>query len=66
MPILGGVAPAFMLKVNGKIEIEVDDELRETLATNPLLEPFMMPGAMLVNSASQVHSDEPEEFKEHL
>lgn len=28
LPILGGVAPAFMLKINGKLEIEVDEEMR--------------------------------------
>ena len=66
MPILGGVSPAFMLKVNGKLEIDIDDEMKEGLMTNPLLEPFMMPGSILVNSASKVHSDEEEEFKEHF
>jgi hypothetical protein len=34
--------------------------------SNPLLEPFLMPGSMLVMSASQVHSDEEEEFNDHF
>lgn len=66
MPIIGGISPAFLLKVNGKIEIEFDDEMKESLMANPLLEPFLMPGSMLVMSASQVHSDEEEEFNEHF
>jgi hypothetical protein len=62
MPILGGISPAFMLKMNGKVEIDFDDEMKEALMQNPLLEPFMMPGSMLIMSASKVHSDEEEEF----
>lgn len=66
MPIIGGISPAFLLKINGKIDIEFDDTMKESLMTNPLLEPFMMPGSMLIMSASQVHSDEEEEFNEHF
>ena len=66
MPIIGGISPAFLLRINGKIDIEFDETMKEALMTNPLLEPFMMPGSMLVMSASQVHSDEEEEFNEHF
>jgi hypothetical protein len=66
MPIVGGISPAFLLRINGKIDIDFDETMKESLMSNPLLEPFMMSGSMLVTSASQVHSDEEEEFKEHF
>ena len=66
MPILGGVSPLALLKINGHLDIVVDDYMKEKIKSNPMVEPLMMDAATLITAASQVHSDEDEEFEEHV
>jgi len=66
LPILGGVSPLLLLKMHGKLDIEVDDYMKEQISSNPIAEPFMMDASTIVMSASKVHSDEDEDFEEYL
>lgn len=31
MPILGGIAPVFLLKINGKLDLEIDDYMKSKI-----------------------------------
>ncbi len=66
LPILGGVSPAFLIKVNGNLDIEIDDYMKKKITENPLVEPILMDANTLVQSASNVHEEGDEAFEEHL
>jgi len=42
LPILGGMAPAFLLKVNGNLDITVDEQMKKKILENPMAEPILM------------------------
>lgn len=42
LPIFGGIAPALMLKINGNINLTVDEHMINKLSEHPLLGPLMM------------------------
>ena len=65
-PIFGAIAPAFLLKVNAQLNLEVDDYMKEKIQTNPLVEPLLMDAASLINATSGVSSDEDAEYEEFL
>lgn len=58
LPIFGGLAPAFLLKISGKLDIDVDEYMQSKLMENPLLAPAMMDAHTLIQSISSVSSDE--------
>lgn len=63
MPIFGALAPAFLLRIHGQVDIEIDDYMKQKIQENPLIEPVLMDAATLIASTSQVSSDdELEEF----
>ena len=66
LPIFGGIAPAFLLKISGKLDIEVDDYMMQKITENPLIEPLLMDAFTLISSTSNVTSDEEEDFEEFL
>ena len=66
LPILGGASPLLLLKMNGSLELEIDDEMKEKLAANPLLEIALMDAATLVNSMAGCPLDDDEEFETFL
>lgn len=66
LPIFGGLAPAFLLKIKGDLQIEVDDNMKETIFANPLVEPLLMDALTLVHAVGGCNSDEAEEFEQHL
>jgi len=51
-PILGGVAPAFLLRVNANLDITVDEHMKAKIAENPLVEPVLMDAKTLIDSIS--------------
>lgn len=64
MPTLIGISPAMLLKIKGEIDIEIDEQMQEKIFVNPLIEPFMMNAATLINSITSISDDE--EYKQHL
>jgi hypothetical protein len=64
MPIFMGVAPAFLLKVKGSIDIDVDEEMQAKLYENPMVEPVLMDALTLVHAVGGCSSDD--EFDQHL
>ena len=52
MPIFGAIAPAFLLRVHGKIDIEIGDYMKQKITENPLIEPVLMDANTLVSSTS--------------
>ena len=60
----GGIAPALMLRINGNVNLQVDEEMIQKLAEHPLLGPLMMNPQQLIAGTSNVGSDE--EFEDHL
>ena len=64
MPIVGGLAPAFLLKVNGSLNIEIDEYMKQKIQENPMVEPILMDAATLVSATSNVSSDD--ELEEYL
>lgn len=58
LPIFGGLAPAFLLKISGNLDIDVDEYMQSKLMENPLLAPALMDAHTLIQSISSVSSDE--------
>jgi len=52
LPILGGIAPAFLLRINGNVDITIDDYMKQKITENPLVEPILMDAPTLINSTS--------------
>ena len=52
MPIFGALAPAFLLRIHGKVDIEIDDYMKQKIQENPLIEPILMDANTLVSSTS--------------
>lgn len=65
-PIFGGLAPAFLLKLNASLNVEVDDYMKEKIQTNPLIEPLLMDASALINATSSVSSDDDADYEEFL
>lgn len=65
LPIFGGLAPAFLLRLTGRLDLTVDDHMMSKLQENPLIAPLLMDAFSLIGATSGVSSDE-EFFEEHL
>jgi len=48
MPIIGGASPLLMLKANAHLSLEVDEDMKNAISTNPLVEPVLMDANTLV------------------
>jgi hypothetical protein len=64
LPIFGTLAPAFLLKIQGILNIGIDDHMMQKLQEHPLLQPLLMDAASLIAGTSNVSSDD--ELPEHL
>jgi hypothetical protein len=64
LPYFGGIAPALMLRVNGNLNLTVDQHMLEKLSEHPLMAPLIMNPQLLISGTSNVSGDE--EFPEHL
>lgn len=64
LPIFGGIAPAFLLRLNAKLELTVDEAMVAKLSENPLIAPLLMDAGSLIGATSNVASDE--EFDSHI
>ena len=64
LPIFGGLAPVFLLKLNANLNLTVDDHMINKLGENPLVQPLMMDANTLIGATSNVSGDE--ELEEHL
>jgi hypothetical protein len=65
-PIFVGLAPVFLLKLRGSLEIDVDENMQETLYANPLVEPILLHASALIHAFGGCSSDEEEEYSNHL
>jgi len=50
LPILGGVSPLFLLRLNGNIDLTIDEYMTNKITENPLVEPILLDGNTLVQS----------------
>ena len=64
MPIFGGLAPLFLLKLTGNLTFEVDQDMQAKILENPLIQPLVMDAMSLISATSNVSSEE--EFDEYL
>lgn len=64
LPFFGGMAPAFLLRLNAQLSLTVDDHMQSKLQDNPLIQPLLMDAHTLIGATSSVGSDE--ELEEHL
>ena len=64
LPIFGALAPAFLLRLQGILNIGIDDHMMQKLQEHPLLQPLLMDAASLIAATSNVSSDD--ELPEHL
>ena len=56
LPMLGGLAPAFLLKVSAHLDITVDDHMKQIITQNPIVEPLLMDAETLISSTSRVQT----------
>jgi hypothetical protein len=64
LPIFGALAPAFLLRLQGILNIGIDDHMMQKLQEHPLLQPLLMDAGSLIAATSNVSSDD--ELPEHL
>lgn len=64
LPFFGGMAPAFLLRLNAQLSLTVDDHMQSKLQDNPLIQPLLMDAHTLIGATSSVGSDE--ELEDHL
>ena len=64
LPLFGGLSPVFLLRLNAKLDLTVDEAMIAKLEENPLIQPLLMDAATLVGATSHVSSDD--ELEEHL
>lgn len=62
LPILGGIAPAFLLRVSGNLDITIDEHMKKKISENPLVEPVLLDAKTLIDSISGKSFDTEEEF----
>jgi hypothetical protein len=66
LPILGGIAPLFLLQIGGNLDIKIDEYMRTKISENPLVEPVLLDAATLITSTSGKSFENDEEFFAHL
>jgi hypothetical protein len=52
LPILGGIAPLMLLKINGNLDITIDEVMKAKITENPLVEPVLMDASSLITTTS--------------
>lgn len=63
-PILGGLAPTFLMRLAAKIDLTVDERMMSKIQENPIIQPLLMDADSLIGATSGVSSDE--DFETHL
>jgi len=66
LPILGGVAPAFLLRVSGALDITIDEYMKKKISENPLVEPVFLDAKTLIDSVSGKSFESEEEFQKWI
>jgi hypothetical protein len=62
LSILGGIAPAFLLRMNLSLDIGVDEFMKNKIRENPLVEPVLMDASSLISSVSGRSFENEDEF----
>jgi hypothetical protein len=52
LPILGGIAPLMLLRLNGNLDIEIDEVMKSKITENPLVEPVLLDASSLITTTS--------------
>lgn len=58
MTIFAGIAPVFLLRMKGTIDLTVDDYMINKLKEHPIIAPLLMDAKNLVDATSNVSSDD--------
>jgi len=66
LPILGVLGPLFLLRVNGKLDLTIDDYMKNKIQENPLVEPVLLDAATLISSTSGQTFENDEELFKHI
>lgn len=64
LPFFGGIAPAFLLRISGNLNVNIDEGMMAKLQEHPLLQPLLMDALSLIHATSNCSSEE--ELPEHL
>jgi hypothetical protein len=64
LPFFGGIAPAFLLRISGHLDLNIDEHMMSKLQEHPLLQPLLMSALSLIDATSNCSSDE--DLNEHL
>lgn len=64
MTIFAGIAPIFLLRMNGTLDLAVDDYMLAKLTEHPIIAPLLMDANNLVGATSNVSSDD--QLEEHF
>jgi len=65
LPILGGIAPALLMEINGNLDFIIDEKMKAKILENPLVEPALMPAPMLISAVSgKDYETEEEQWKD--
>jgi len=62
LPIFGGLAPLFMLQVGGALDITIDEQMRQKISENPLVEPVLLDASSLITATSGKSFENDEEY----
>jgi len=65
LPIFGGIAPAFMLRLNARLDVTIDESMQQKLQENPLVAPLLMDANTLVEATSGISNDN-DALEDHL
>lgn len=62
LPIMGGISPLFLLRLNGSIDMTIDDYMKTKITENPLVEPVLLDANTLLQSMFSQNVEDTEEF----
>jgi len=66
LPILGVLGPLFLLRVNGKLDLTIDEHMKTKIQENPLVEPLLLDAATLISSVSGQSFESEEQLFQHI
>jgi len=62
LPILGGISPLFMLQIGGSLNVTIDEQMRQKISENPLVEPVLLDASSLITATSGKSFENDEEY----
>jgi hypothetical protein len=63
LPFVGCIGPAALLKVNGTLDIEVDEHMKKSIASNPMVEPLLTDINSMISTMTHCsHNDDMDSY----